>query len=95
MSAAGRRQGLVSCRRARRDPQDGLAIDLNFLAESRDRRRMLEGVQDIGAAVGFVDRRTFERAFRRRYGMTPGSWRREHRHAGSAPATLNEEMPPA
>src|SRR6201991_3915132 len=51
MSAAGRRQGLVSCRRARRDPQDGLAIDLNFLAEPRDRRRMLEGVQ-ISRRIG-------------------------------------------
>jgi AraC-like DNA-binding protein len=40
---------------------------------------------DIAAAVGFLDRRTFERAFRRQYGMTPGSWRREHCHSGSAP----------
>ncbi|GAA3111459.1 GMC family oxidoreductase N-terminal domain-containing protein [Pseudonocardia yunnanensis] len=34
-----------------RDPQDGLAIDLNFLAEPRDRRRMLEGVQ-ISRRIG-------------------------------------------
>jgi AraC-like DNA-binding protein len=27
---------------------------------------------DIAAATGFLDRRTFERAFRRQYGMTPG-----------------------
>jgi AraC-like DNA-binding protein len=32
----------------------------------------------IGAAVGFVERRTFERAFRRQYGMSPSCWRREH-----------------
>ncbi|MFD1523167.1 helix-turn-helix domain-containing protein [Pseudonocardia yunnanensis] len=47
---------------------------------------------DIAAAVGFRDRRTFERAFRRQYGMTPGNWRREHRHSGSASAALEEEM---
>jgi AraC-like DNA-binding protein len=41
-------------------------------------------VSDIAAAVGFLDIRTFERAFRRQYGMTPASWRREHRHSGSA-----------
>jgi AraC-like DNA-binding protein len=35
---------------------------------------------DIAAAVGFVERRTFERAFRRQHGMTPGTWRREHCH---------------
>ena len=44
------------------------------------------GTPDIAAAVGFVERRTFERAFRRQYGRTPGSWRREHCHSGSAPA---------
>jgi AraC-like DNA-binding protein len=49
---------------------------------------------DIAAATGFVDRRTFERAFRRQYGMTPGSWRREHCHSGPVPADLEEEMPP-
>ena len=32
-------------------PKDGLAIDLNFLAEPRDRRRMLEGVQ-ISRRIG-------------------------------------------
>jgi transcriptional regulator GlxA family with amidase domain len=41
-------------------------------------------VSDSAAAVGFLDGRTFERAFRRQYGMTPASWRREHRHSGSA-----------
>jgi len=51
------------------------------------------GTSDIAAAVGFLDRRTFERAFRRQYGMTPGGWRREHCHSGSAPATLGREMP--
>jgi AraC-like DNA-binding protein len=52
------------------------------------------GTTDIAAAVGFVERRTFERAFRRQYGMTPGNWRRERCHPGSAPATLEEEMSP-
>ncbi|MFD1517411.1 helix-turn-helix domain-containing protein [Pseudonocardia yunnanensis] len=48
---------------------------------------------DIAAAAGFLDRRTFERAFRRQYGMTPGNLRSEHCHSGSAPAIPNEEMP--
>ena len=52
------------------------------------------GMSDIAAAVGFRDLRTFERAFRRQYGMTPGGWRREHCHPGSAPAILKQEMPP-
>jgi AraC-like DNA-binding protein len=34
-------------------------------------------MSDIAAAVGFHELRTFERAFLRQYGMTPGSWRRE------------------
>ena len=33
------------------------------------------GPPDIAAAVGFRDRRTFDRAFRRQYGMTPSGWR--------------------
>jgi AraC-like DNA-binding protein len=41
---------------------------------------------DIAAVVGLLEPRTFLRAFRRQYGMTPGSWRREHCHSGSAPA---------
>jgi AraC-like DNA-binding protein len=53
-----------------------------------DPRHCRLGTSDIAAAVGFLDLRTFERAFRRQYGMTPGGWRREHLHAGSAPATL-------
>jgi AraC-like DNA-binding protein len=48
---------------------------------------------DIAAAAGFLDRRTFERAFRRQYGMTPGSWRREHHHSGSVPPTLEGGVP--
>ncbi len=36
------------------------------------------GISDIAAAVGFLERRTFELAFRREYGITPGAWRREH-----------------
>ena len=53
------------------------------------------GMSDIAAAVGFLDRRTFERAFRRQYGMTPGGWRREHCHSGSAPATSRRKCLPA
>jgi AraC-like DNA-binding protein len=34
------------------------------------------GTSGIAAAVGFRGLRTFERAFRRQYGMTPGNWRR-------------------
>jgi AraC-like DNA-binding protein len=37
----------------------------------------------IAAAVGFLDLSTFDRAFRRQYGMTPAGWRREH--LGSRP----------
>ncbi|MFD1523497.1 helix-turn-helix domain-containing protein [Pseudonocardia yunnanensis] len=35
------------------------------------------GMSGVAAAVGFVEPRTFERAFRRQYGMTPKCWR-EH-----------------
>jgi AraC-like DNA-binding protein len=42
-------------------------------------------ISAIAAAVGYLDLRTFERAFRRRYGMTPSIWRSEQLHAGSAP----------
>jgi AraC-like DNA-binding protein len=59
-----------------------------------DPRHARLATSDIAAAAGFLDRRTFERAFRRQYGMTPGSWRREHCHCGPAPAILEEEMPP-
>jgi transcriptional regulator GlxA family with amidase domain len=38
-------------------------------------------IPSIAAAVGFLDIRTFERAFRRQYGTTPAGWRREHRHS--------------
>ena len=59
-----------------------------------DRRHDWLRISDIASAVGFLDLRTFERAFRRRYGMTPGCWRQECLHAGPAPATLKQEMPP-
>jgi transcriptional regulator GlxA family with amidase domain len=36
------------------------------------------GTADVAVAAGFLDSRTFERAFRRQYGTTPGGWRREH-----------------
>jgi AraC-like DNA-binding protein len=42
-----------------------------------DPRHGWRRMSDIAAAVGFHELRTFERAFRRQYGMTPGSWRRE------------------
>jgi AraC-like DNA-binding protein len=45
-----------------------------------DPRNARLGVADIAASVGFVERRTFLRAFRRQYGMTPASWRRAHCH---------------
>ncbi|GAA1223185.1 helix-turn-helix domain-containing protein [Pseudonocardia alaniniphila] len=59
-----------------------------------DPRHARLATSDIAAVAGFVDRRTFERAFRRQYGMTPGNWRRERCRSGSASATLEEEMPP-
>jgi AraC-like DNA-binding protein len=37
-----------------------------------DRRHHWMRISDVAAAVGFLDLRTFERAFRRQYGMTPG-----------------------
>jgi AraC-like DNA-binding protein len=49
---------------------------------------------DIAAAVGFLDRRTFDRAFRRQYGTTPASWRRQHCRPGSAPAAVDRRMSP-
>ena len=51
------------------------------------------GTSDIAAAVGFLDIRTFERAFRRQYGLAPGSWRRAHCPTVYS-ATLKQEMPP-
>ncbi|WP_433297014.1 helix-turn-helix domain-containing protein [Pseudonocardia sp. CA-142604] len=39
----------------------------------------------VAAAVGFLDIRTFERAFRRQYGMTPCGWRRERCPSRAAP----------
>jgi AraC-like DNA-binding protein len=35
------------------------------------------GIAEIAAEVGIVELRTFERAFVRRYGLTPAQWRRE------------------
>ncbi|MCH6171117.1 helix-turn-helix domain-containing protein [Pseudonocardia alaniniphila] len=42
-------------------------------------------ISSIAAAVGILDLSTFERAFRRQYGTTPASWRREHRRSGPIP----------
>ncbi|MCH6171920.1 helix-turn-helix domain-containing protein [Pseudonocardia alaniniphila] len=58
-----------------------------------DPRNSRLGTTDIAAAVGFLDRRTLERAFRQQYGMSPGDWRREHCHSGSASATFGQGMP--
>ena len=57
-----------------------------------DPRQAWLATSDIAAGVGFRDRTTFERAFRRQYGMTPGCWRREHCHSGSAPANLKNPL---
>jgi transcriptional regulator GlxA family with amidase domain len=58
-----------------------------------DQRYARLGMSRIAAAVGFLDLRTFERAFLRLNGMTPAAWRREHR-AGSEPAPALQESPP-
>ena len=50
-----------------------------------DPRHARLGIPDIAATVGFLRLRTFERAFQRQYGMTPGRWRRERRHSGPLP----------
>jgi AraC-like DNA-binding protein len=52
-----------------------------------DPRYARVGMSDIAASVGFVERRTFLRAFRRQYGMTPASWRRAHCHSGTSRST--------
>jgi transcriptional regulator GlxA family with amidase domain len=44
-----------------------------------DRRHSTRSVAEIGIAVGLFELRTFERAFRRQFGMTPAGWRRDHR----------------
>jgi AraC-like DNA-binding protein len=59
-----------------------------------DPRHARLGTSDIAAAVGFLEPRTFERAFRRQYGMAPGCWRHEHCHSGSASANRMQEAPP-
>ncbi|WP_433287621.1 helix-turn-helix domain-containing protein [Pseudonocardia sp. CA-142604] len=47
-----------------------------------DPRRARLPISRIAVAVGFLDLSTFERAFRRQYGMTPAAWRREHLRPG-------------
>jgi AraC-like DNA-binding protein len=59
-----------------------------------DQRYARLAMPHLAAAVGFLDLRTFERAFLRLYGMTPAGWRREHGHAGAAPAPVPQEVPP-
>jgi AraC-like DNA-binding protein len=49
-------------------------------------------ISRIAAAVGFLDLTTFNRAFRRQYGMTPTAWRREHLHSGRPPWPCSNEM---
>lgn len=46
-----------------------------MLADPRYRDRPVSGVS---AATGFAELRTFERAFHREYGMSPGQWRGAH-----------------
>ncbi|GAA1188111.1 helix-turn-helix domain-containing protein [Pseudonocardia alaniniphila] len=58
-----------------------LAAQAMLSGREHDRRT----ISAISAAAGFLDLRTFERAFRRRFGTTPSSWRSEHLHAGPAP----------
>jgi AraC-like DNA-binding protein len=58
-----------------------------------DRRHDRLRISDVAAAVGILDLRTFERAFRRQHGMAPGWWRRER----ATPDPLREPdvgMPP-
>ncbi|WP_433289750.1 helix-turn-helix domain-containing protein [Pseudonocardia sp. CA-142604] len=50
-----------------------------------DREHDRRTISAIAAAVGFLDPRSFERAFRRRFTMTPSGWRSEHLHTGPAP----------
>jgi AraC-like DNA-binding protein len=52
------------------------------------------GMSDVAGAVGFADLRSFERAFRRQYGMAPGGWRREHLPLRPAPSTEPRKMSP-
>lgn len=52
------------------------------------------GMSDVAAAVGFSARSTFERAFRRHYGMTPGGWRREYLHSGATPTSQPQKTHP-
>ncbi|MEV4079590.1 helix-turn-helix domain-containing protein [Nonomuraea fuscirosea] len=63
-----------------------------------DQRHDLRPVSEIRAAVGLGELRTYERAFRRRFGTTPASWRRERQSqagnalTGPASATVEAEM---
>jgi AraC-like DNA-binding protein len=53
-----------------------LAGAKRLLLDRRYDRRSIAGIAEL---AGFGEMRTFERAFRREYGVTPGRWRREHR----------------
>lgn len=46
----------------------------NILANPRNAEL---SISKIAASTGFADVRTFERAFRREFGITPGAWRHE------------------
>jgi AraC-like DNA-binding protein len=59
-----------------------------------DPRHARLGTSEVAVNAGFVNLRTFERAFRRQYGMTPSGGRREHLHPGHAPATELPKTPP-
>jgi AraC-like DNA-binding protein len=45
-------------------------------ARLSDPRYRDASIAEIAASVGFLEPRTFERAFRRQFGSTPGRWRR-------------------
>jgi AraC-like DNA-binding protein len=51
-------------------------------------------ISDVAGAVGFLERRSFELAFRRECGMTPGAWRREHLRVATGPATAPQKNSP-
>ena len=80
----GRRQGLSDRYVHRLFAETGESFG-RFVEEERLRRaftllthptRAIRRIGDIAAAVGFVEQATFNRAFRRRFGDTPGSVRR-------------------
>ena len=56
----------------------------------RDPSRTQQGLQDIARASGFEDTTHLVRAFKRRYGQTPGKWRLACRECGDEPAVVRQ-----